>query len=121
MWHGLRGSFVNERFEGARKFSSEIPQQQTGELFKNHQGIQDDKAYPSLADFKKDVDRISPILRNALVNITDEKLDEKFEMMPGMSMTHYELITFMTYREASLIGQIALWRRLLGYEGMKYM
>lgn len=116
----LSGSFVHERFEGAKNFGIN-EKQATGELFKDHKGIQDDATYPLLAEFKKDLDKITPILRDALVNITDEKLDEKFEMMPGMQMTYYELITFMTYREANIIGQIALWRRLLGYEGMKYM
>jgi hypothetical protein len=42
-------------------------------------------------------------------------------MMPGDSMRFYELVSFMTYREANCIGQIALWRRLLGYDAMKYM
>jgi hypothetical protein len=42
-------------------------------------------------------------------------------MMPGESMTHFDLIAFIIYREANCIGQIALWRRLLGYEAMKYM
>ncbi len=120
----LTGSFIHERFEGVKKFGSANQsnlKQEADELFKDHKGIQDGVTYPPLADFKKDLDKISPLLRDALVNISDEKLDEKFEMMPGMQMTYYELITFMTYREASLIGQIALWRRLLGYEGMKYM
>jgi hypothetical protein len=116
----LAGSFVNERFVGAKTFGTEL-NSETGELFKDHKGIQDNVTYPSLVNYKMDLDRISPQLRNALVNVTDEKLDEKFEMMPAMQMTYYELITFMTYREASLIGQIALWRRLLGNEAMKYM
>jgi hypothetical protein len=59
-------------------------------------------------------------LKDLLVKITDQKLDEKFEMMPGMSLTYYELITFIIYREANCIGQIALWRRLLGYEALRY-
>ncbi|MDB5224002.1 MAG: hypothetical protein JWN83_2669 [Chitinophagaceae bacterium] len=120
----LTGSFVQERFEGVKKFGSESQRdlkQEADELFKDHKGIQDNINYPPLANFKKDLDKISPLLREALVNVNDEKLDEQFEMMPGMKMTYYELITFMTYREASIIGQIALLRRLLGYEGMKYM
>ena len=119
----LAGSFISERFEGAKNLSpdSRDLKQETGELFKDHKGIQDNVTYPSLADYKKDLEKISPVLRDALVNVSDEKLDEKFEMMPGMTMTYYELITFMTYREASIIGQIALLRRLLGYEAMKYI
>jgi hypothetical protein len=42
-------------------------------------------------------------------------------MMPEMRMTYFDLIAFIIYREANIIGQIALWRRLLGYEAMKYM
>jgi len=120
----LTGSFVEERFEGARKFAADKAadlKQEANDLFKDHKGIQDNVTYPSLQGFKRDLEKISPPLRNALVNITDEKLDEKFEMMPGFQMTNYELITFMSYREASIIGQIALWRRLLGLEAMKYM
>ncbi|MDB5199944.1 MAG: hypothetical protein JWO92_1907 [Chitinophagaceae bacterium] len=116
--------FYPGRFEGVKKFGSESQRdlkQEADELFKDHKGIQDNISYPPLANFKKDLDNISPLLREALVNVNDEKLDEQFEMMPGMKMTFYELITFMTYREASIIGQIALLRRLLGYEGMKYM
>lgn len=116
----LAGSFVQERFEGAKTLGTDL-KAETGELFNDHKGIQDNANYPPLSDFKKDLDRISPRLREALVSVTDEKLDEKFEMMPGMEMTNYELITFMTYREANIIGQIALWRRLLGYEAIKYM
>ena len=40
--------------------------------------------------------------------------------MGGMKMTYYELISFTIYREASIIGQLALWRRLLGYPALKY-
>jgi uncharacterized protein YwqG len=115
----LTGSLVQQRYEMAKHFSIDR-QQSADELFKNNKGIQDNITYPSLDEFKNDFDKITLELRDALVNVTDEKLDEKFEMMPGFKMTYYELMTFMTYREASIIGQIALWRRLLGYEGLKY-
>jgi hypothetical protein len=116
----LCGSLVQERFELGKILS--IDQKQAAdEMFKDHKGIQDIITYPSLTEFKKDWERITPLLRNALVNISDGKLDSSFEMMPGESMTHFELIAFIIYREANCIGQIALWRRLLGYEAMKYM
>jgi hypothetical protein len=95
--------------------------QQAVELFKNNKGIQDDVRYPSLDSFKKDWNLITPLLRKAFMEVSDEKLDEQFEMMPGFKMTYFELISFIIYREANCIGQIALWRRLLGYEAMKYM
>lgn len=115
----ITGSLVQERFELAGMFGSELHQKAI-ELFKDHKGIQEGENYPSSEDFLTDWEIISPVLREYLVNVTDEKLDEIFKM-PDFEMTNYELITFMTYREANMIGQIALWRRLLGYGAMNYM
>jgi len=115
----LTGSLVEQRFEIANHLG--IAGKQTAEeLFKEGKGIQDGATYPSLASFKKDWETISPVLRDAFVKVTDEKLDTTFEMMPGMKMTIYELVSFCSYREANCIGQIALWRRLLDYAPMKY-
>jgi len=116
----LTGSLVQERFELANSITGSELKQGAHELFKDHKGIQDGVTYPPFAEFKKDWEIITPILRDALVKVNDEKLDTKFTM-PEFSMTYYELITFMTYREANCIGQIVLWRRLLGYEPIKYM
>jgi hypothetical protein len=116
----LTGSIVQQRFEIASALGvDEKPA--ANELFKNNKGIQDNVTYPSLETFREDWQRITPKLRQALLTVNDEKLDESFEMMPDMRMTYYELITFIIYREANIIGQLALWRRLLGYEAMKYM
>ena len=95
--------------------------QQAHELFVHNKGIQEGVEYPLLEQYKKDWDHITPKLKEALQTISDEKLDEQFEMMPGYKMTYYELTGFIIYREANCIGQLALWRRLLGYEAMKYM
>lgn len=116
----LTGSLVQERFELAKLLGADH-KQKADELFKDHKGIQDNLAYPPLDDFKKDWEFISPILKEELANADDEKLDSSFEMMPGQSMSNFDLIAFTIYREANCIGQIALWRRLLGYDAMKYM
>ena len=115
----LTGSLVQERFELAKSFGIN-KQQQAHELFKDHKGIQEGVQYPALKTFEQDWKIISPLLRKALLEADDEKLDEPFEM-PGMKMTLFELISFQIYREANCIGQLALWRRLLGYDAMKYM
>lgn len=115
----LTGSLVEQRCQIANILGADL-KQSAHELFKDNKGIQDDITYPSLSVFKKDWESITPVLREALANLGDEKLDASFEMMPGMSMTYYDLIAFCSYREANCIGQIALWRRLLGYPGMKY-
>ena len=117
----IAGSITQERFELANNLLDKDDKQAAYELFENHKGIQDTVKYPSLSEFKKDWDKVSPALREALSNATTEKLDTSFEMMPGAKMTYYELYSFMMYREANMIGQLALWRRLLGYEGIKYM
>ncbi|MGY0036824.1 DinB family protein [Pedobacter sp. NJ-S-72] len=115
----ITGSLVEGRNELASILGSK-QQQAAHELFKDHKGIQDDVTYPSLQSFEQDWNKISPVLKEILLNITDEKLDSAFEMMPGQTFSIYELITFTVYREASCIGQIALWRRLLDYPAMKY-
>ena len=115
----LTGSLVQQRFEIAKDLGIDR-KQGAHELFKDNKGIQDNITYPPLAEFKKDWETISPVLRDALVNVKDEKLDSPFEM-EGFTMSHFDLIAFIIYREANIIGQIALWRRLLGYEAMKYM
>lgn len=118
----LTGSLVQQRFEIAKSLGAN-QKQKADDLFKDNKGIQDKVIYPSLAEFKKDWDTISPVLRDAFMNITDEKLNSNFEIpeMPEMTMPYFDMITFIIYREANIIGQIALWRRLLGYDAMKYM
>lgn len=116
----LAGTLVQQRYDLAGLYGGSEDKQAAHDLFKDNQGIKDDVTYPSLESFKKDWAHISPIARAALVKVTDEKLDSVFEM-PGMSFPHFDMITFTLYREANCIGQIALYRRLLGHPGMKYM
>ncbi|MBA3649080.1 MAG: DinB family protein [Chitinophagales bacterium] len=115
----LTGSLVQQRSEIARSLGID-QQQAANELFKNNKGIQDNITYPKLSTFESDWESTSPKLREAFVNINDNKLNSPFEM-PGITMTFFDMITFIIYREANILGQIALWRRLLGYEAMKYM
>ncbi|MFC3559365.1 DinB family protein [Pedobacter jamesrossensis] len=115
----ITGSVVYGRYHLAKSFDIDLLSS-TGELFKDNQGIIDDANYPSIEEFTKDWQKISEPLLQALLNATDKKLDEPYEM-PGMKMTLFDMISFGTYREANCIGQIALWRRLLGYPGMNYM
>ena len=117
----LAGSLVQQRFEMAGMLGDSKLNQGAHELFKDYQGIKDDVKYPSLSSYKSDWEKITPILRQEMMNISEEKLNMKMEMMPGESYSHFEMCTFMIYREANIIGQIALWRRLLGYDAMKYM
>jgi hypothetical protein len=114
----IAGSAVHQRFMMASEFNKTI--KQTGEeLFKDHQGLKEGAEYPTVAEYLKDWEAITPIAREALMKIGDEKLDSDFDM-GGMTMKWYEMICFTIYREATLIGQLALWRRLLGHPALKY-
>jgi hypothetical protein len=117
----LAGSLLQERYELANLFGVEV-KSSAHELFKHHQGIKEDQKYPALKTYEEEWDKISPVLRDKLLNATEEELDKILDFpVEGMSFPMFEMVSFNTYREANCIGQIALWRRLLGYEAMKYM
>ena len=114
----LAGALVNQRF--MMTTGTGTGQKQTGEeLFKNNKGIQEGVSYPANEEYISDWNRITPEAREALVKIDDKKLDSPF-YMEEMKMSYYDLISFTIYREANMIGQLALWRRLLGYPALKY-
>jgi hypothetical protein len=54
------------------------------------------------------------------MEVDEAWLDEQKDW-GGWQASNLEMINFSTYREANMIGQIALWRRLLGYPAMNYM
>lgn len=121
----IAGSMVYQRQGLANAMGINV--KQTSEhLFKagkneGHKGIQDNVTYPSLIEYKQDWDKISSALRDALTNISEEQLNapDPFEM-PGGDYTFLDTLTFCTDRESYCIGQIALYRRLLGYDAMKW-
>ena len=88
-------------------------------MFDKWQGIQAGAKYPTIEEYIKDWDRISPEAREALVKMDDKNLDSDFDM-GGFTMTYHELMCVTIYREANMLGQLALWRRLLGYPALKY-
>lgn len=114
----LTGALVQQRAEIANLLGADV-KQAAHESFDGYKGIQDNVTYPALASFKADWEKLTPVLKTRLESVGDEKLDSIYEM-DGMSMSHFDLIAFSIHREAYLIGQIGLWRRLLGYEPMKY-
>lgn len=117
----LAGSLVEQRFDLANAFTgSGGYKQEAHELFKDNQGIIETARYPTTDQYIEDWEMISPVLRQQLLDADQNALDKKIEM-PGMTMSLYELLTFSLYREANHLGQIALWRRILGYPPMKYM
>ena len=116
----IAGSMVQERYVLAQFLAVDM-QQTSHELFKDHKGIQDGATYPSLDEYRKDWEEISPALRSALENLTEEKLNSPGPWeMPGGTWNVFDTLVACTDREAYCIGQIGLWRRLLDYPAMKY-
>jgi len=114
----LAGSLVAQRYMMISETHPDM--QQTGaDLFKNNKGIDENAKYPAVAAYLQDWKKVSPHAREAMLAVDDQKLDSEIDM-GGMKMTWYELISFTIYREASIIGQLALWRRLLNYPALRY-
>jgi hypothetical protein len=116
----IAGSLVHGRHALANIVG--IHKKQTSDkLFENNKGIQDNLTYPPLAEYKKDWQNISTVLKDALVNLSEDQLNgpDPFDM-PGEDFTLFDALTFCIDRESYCIGQIGLYRRLLGYEAMKY-
>jgi hypothetical protein len=113
------GSLVNARYDLANAIG--LNQRQASyELFKDYKGIQDSTPYPPLAEFKQDWEKISAPLKDALLHLTEDQLNGPDPFgMPG-DLKLFDSIMFLTDRESYCIGQVGLWRRLLGYEAMKY-
>jgi len=117
----IAGSLVQERYELARLIGISGYRQTAHELFSDHKGIQDNTPYPSLAEYIGDWNKISPVLRSALGDLSDEQLQGPDPYgMPGGPYTLFQAITFCLDRESYCIGQLGLWRRLLGYPAMRY-
>jgi hypothetical protein len=114
----LCGALVAQRFLMASEIRPDL-QQNGSELFKNNRGIREELPYPSASEYLEDWRMISPFARQALVDVSDERLDSIIDM-GGMMMTWFEMVSFSIYREANMIGQLALWRRLLGYPALRY-
>ncbi|MEP6596312.1 MAG: DinB family protein [Ginsengibacter sp.] len=116
----IAGSLVYGRYELGKLLGLDL-EQTSQELFKDYKGIQDNITYPSLDEYRKDWEIISPLLANALLNVSEEQLNgpDPFNM-PGGPFTFSDTLTACADRESYCIGQIGLWRRLLGYEAMKY-
>jgi hypothetical protein len=115
----IAGSLVYQRQFLANAVGIDV--KQTSEnLFENNRGIQDNVTYPSLQEYKDDWEKISPLFKDALANMSEEQLNgpDPFNM-PGGNYTFFDTTIFCIDRESYCIGQIGLFRRLLGYEAMK--
>ncbi|HEV2833500.1 MAG TPA: DinB family protein [Hanamia sp.] len=117
----IAGSLVYQRQFLANAVGIDV-KQTSEKLFENNQGIHDNITYPPLEEYREDWEKISPLLKDALANMSEEELNgpDPYKM-PGGNFTFFDTaVVFSIDRESYCLGQIGLYRRLLGYEAMKY-
>jgi hypothetical protein len=84
-------------------------------------GIGEDAHYPALSEYLRDWDSVSPALRDGLAKMDEVQLHSPDQwVMPGEDYTLLDALTFCVDRESYCLGQLGLYRRLLGYEAMKW-
>ena len=79
--------------------------------------------YPSLQDLIADFHRISPLVYQKLLQVTDDELNKAFPMGMNIDFFPEDVLNFVGMcigREDYLCGQMGLMRRILGYDAMKY-
>ena len=116
----IAGSLVHQRFELGKLFGLEMQDAGFG-LFRDFKSIIEDAEYPTLATYQSDWEKISAVLADKLANISAEQYNgpDPFQM-PGGDYKFSDSISFMIDRESYCIGQLGLFRRLLGYDAIKF-
>ncbi|MBP2615168.1 DinB family protein [Chryseobacterium jejuense] len=118
----MAGNFVNMRY-GLGWVLGLQDQDPNNDLFFQGKALDESINYPTLADLKKNFHDISSKVYQKLFEITDEELDEIFEIgmnIPFIKETKLNFVGMCIGREDYLCGQIGLMRRILDYPGMKY-
>ena len=116
----IAGRMIYERQGLAKGINVHVDLDTTTE-FHDFKGIQDDVTYPSLEKYKKDWDTVSTALKEGLQQLTEEQLNgpDPFNM-PGGNYTLFDSIVFTIDHESYFLGQLGLYRRLLGIAAMKF-
>ncbi|RXM50393.1 MULTISPECIES: DinB family protein [unclassified Chryseobacterium] len=118
----MAGNFVNMRY-GLGMVLGLQDQDPNNDLFFQGKTLDESLKYPTLADLKKNFHEVSPKVYQKLWEVTDEELDEIFEIgmnIPFIKETKLNFAGMCIGREDYLSGQIGLMRRILDYPGMKY-
>jgi len=118
----MAGNLVNMRYglAGALGIDQKDPYDK---LFFQGKALDTSFTYPTLTELKANFHTISPMVYNALLTLTDERLKTAIPM--GMNISFFpetllSLIGMCIGRADYLSGQLGLMRRILGYPGMKY-
>lgn len=93
------------------------------DLFKDARALDVNVQYPSLNELKHAWHKISPVLYQKLLSVTEAELEEAYEF--GMNIPYVEenklnMVGMCIDRESYLFGQLGLMRKALGYEAVRY-
>ena len=116
------GNFLDMRYALAGVLGLEIDNPH-GELFFQGKALDENFVYPTLEALKESFHRVSPLLYNKLLEVSEKDLAKDFEMGMNIDFFPENILNFVGMcigREDYLCGQIGLMRRILGYDGMKY-
>ncbi|MEN5307284.1 DinB family protein [Chryseobacterium cucumeris] len=118
----MAGNFVNMRY-GLGSVLGLQGEDPYNDLFFQGKALDENFKYPTLAELKENFHTISSKVFQKLHEVTDEELDEIFEIgmnIPFIKETKLNFVGMCIGREDYLCGQIGLMRRILDYPGMKY-
>ena len=118
----MAGNIVNCRYWLAGLFDLQ-EKDPHDKFFADAKALDVNAAYPSLETLKREWHRISPVLYDCLMNLTDEALQKAYSL--GMNVAFIEenklnMVGMCLDRISYLTGQVSLMRRALGYDAMKY-
>lgn len=116
------GNFLDMRYAmgGILGLNEEFPYK---DLFFQGKALDENLKYPTLQQLKEEFHKISPLVYQKLLEVSDEELEKAFPMGMNIDFFPETVLSFIGMcigREDYLSGQIGLMRRILGYEGMKY-
>jgi hypothetical protein len=93
------------------------------DFFFQGKALDESLAYPCLKDLIAQFHKISPLVYQRLLQVTDEELNKAFPMGMNIDFFPEDVLNFVGMcigREDYLCGQMGLMRRILGYDAMKY-
>ena len=113
---------VQKRYDLANETGLQL-EPKASAFYNDHQDIPDNIIYPLLNEFKKDWEKITSVLRDALLNLNDDQLNSFCSIERPDFDTDTSLlgaIGFFIYLETYKIGQISLWQSYWGNSGKNF-
>ncbi len=118
----ITGNFVNMRY-GMAHVLGLADTDPNHDLFFMGKALDENNRYPTLKELMTNFHSVSPKVYAKLLSVTDQELADSFPMGMGIPFIEEDKLNFIGMcigREDYLCGQMALMRRILNYESIKY-